>query len=187
MKKFIFTIFLFFFFAVSVVYASVESNYLNEIPIKGIWQHPYRISVYIANVEKRDILKKAFKLWDDKLGTAVNFVYLRDPAGADIYATFVGGLNRNMAGITYNTYTKDNKKYLSRTKMAVSRVTPFGLPYSDEDLFSVCLHEIGHALGIGGHSKSKDDIMYPDTSGSLQGKGMISNRDINTVLKIYGR
>jgi tetratricopeptide (TPR) repeat protein len=43
------------------------------------------------------------------------------------------------------------------------------------------LHELGHAIGIWGHSKDPDDIMYTHPIVSR-----LSQRDINTVRKLYG-
>lgn len=46
---------------------------------------------------------------------------------------------------------------------------------------NVCLHEVGHALGLQGHSPFPDDIMYPQ----LGAQDGISARDVNTLLTLY--
>jgi predicted Zn-dependent protease len=73
-------------------------------------------------------------------------------------------------------------------------------PWSKKEMRAIVLHEVGHALGIKGHSKSKGDIMYA----SMQEKARQidvplipypffwrtlvdrpSQRDINTLIHLY--
>jgi predicted Zn-dependent protease len=46
-----------------------------------------------------------------------------------------------------------------------------------------CLHEMGHALGMNGHSPNDHDVMFP--SANLDGKVALSERDKNTIKKLY--
>jgi hypothetical protein len=48
-------------------------------------------------------------------------------------------------------------------------------------LQNVVTHELGHALGLIGHSPNKTDIMYPITDEYSR----LSQQDINTLLKLY--
>lgn len=52
----------------------------------------------------------------------------------------------------------------------------------NDDVFNVSRHEVGHALGILGHSNSKTDIMYPTMSKKLMS---VSMRDTGTVNHLY--
>lgn len=51
---------------------------------------------------------------------------------------------------------------------------------SKEEMVTVCLHEIGHAIGLWGHSPHPGDICYPTASAQTP-----SQRDINTLLRLY--
>ena len=47
-----------------------------------------------------------------------------------------------------------------------------------------CLHELGHALGLQGHSASPGDVMFPWTVPSS--RDVLSNRDKKTIKRLYG-
>jgi predicted Zn-dependent protease len=51
------------------------------------------------------------------------------------------------------------------------------------EIYEVVLHEMGHALGLFGHSDDPRDIMYPQISG-LPDRGL-SGRDRNTLRALY--
>ena len=63
----------------------------------------------------------------------------------------------------------------------------------EKTLSGAFLHEMGHALGILGHSDSDNDIMQPFDVSQVPGKGgakvprlsAISTRDVNTLKRVY--
>ena len=63
---------------------------------------------------------------------------------------------------------------------------------SIEDIYAVTLHEMGHALGLMGHSDSREDIMYPSimpasmrSMMTASGEGLLSQTDRNTLRELY--
>lgn len=48
-------------------------------------------------------------------------------------------------------------------------------------LKNIVTHELGHALGLLGHSPVRADLMYPETDETSR----LSQRDINTITKLY--
>ena len=53
------------------------------------------------------------------------------------------------------------------------------------DVYATVLHEMGHALGLGGHSPHPEDIMYKSTSGTAASG--LSSRDRATLTLLYER
>ena len=51
---------------------------------------------------------------------------------------------------------------------------------SEEEMRTVCLHELGHAIGIWGHSPDTDDACHATATAQHP-----TPRDINTLLKLY--
>jgi predicted Zn-dependent protease len=54
-----------------------------------------------------------------------------------------------------------------------------------ETLYGTMLHEMGHALGLGGHSPEADDVMY--RSVSRKTRVALSDRDRATLRALYAR
>lgn len=88
---------------------------------------------------------------------------------------------------------------LSGRKIAVI-TTDLSHDWSKDEMRAIMLHEMGHALGIKGHSDSAKDIMYwrmqerryqvpvPNTPLSLFWKSLVkqpSQRDLNTLIRLY--
>lgn len=79
------------------------------------------------------------------------------------------------AQIRYEFYIKDNKLLHKMIIQISPRLGPLAT-------LSAARHELGHGLGIWGHSLQENDVLYfSQVSSSIP----ISARDINTLKKIY--
>lgn len=56
-------------------------------------------------------------------------------------------------------------------------------PLTSDDMKKTCLHEIGHALGMVGHSPSNRDVMFYSNSSAVW--PALTKRDKATILRIY--
>ncbi len=73
-------------------------------------------------------------------------------------------------------------KHANITLLTIERRTGKALP--SDAMRAVCLHEIGHALGVIGHSPNSADTMYFSNSGRQL--PALSRRDKATMNKLYG-
>jgi tetratricopeptide (TPR) repeat protein len=62
-----------------------------------------------------------------------------------------------------------------------------GFQPTNVDLYALELHELGHALGLGGHSTNPGDIMYPSSAAIDQKLPSLSARDIASVRRLYAQ
>ncbi|HEX9744709.1 MAG TPA: matrixin family metalloprotease [bacterium] len=111
--------------------------------------------------------------WENALDSIVDFV----PAGPgeidDLLITFVFDLDT--AGVASMRPAE-----VYRTQLAIKLYTDSAMP-EKAYIGTVALHELGHTLGLWGHSDYSGDAMYP-----IAGRIFPSKRDINTIRKIYG-
>jgi len=54
---------------------------------------------------------------------------------------------------------------------------------SEEEMKKTCLHELGHAMGLQGHSTNNHDIMFFAMSTTVW--PVISRRDKATLFRVY--
>lgn len=166
----------------------------SQFPIKFYLDRPTNLNDPAAASTRR------FRQWVDAVMEAItewkNFlplVEVKDPQLADIVierteppldASFdseTGQLKiprARAAQTSYNFYlTQDNSPIL-RHRMTI-KISP-GL--SQLSILSASRHELGHGLGIWGHSDQETDALYFSQVRSLS---PISVRDVNTLKKIY--
>ncbi|MBX9878163.1 MAG: matrixin family metalloprotease [Candidatus Obscuribacterales bacterium] len=79
--------------------------------------------------------------------------------------------------------TKANEHWIEKVEITICTSNIFTQrALKNDDVFNVSRHEVGHALGISGHSNSKTDVMYPIMSKKLQ---PVSMRDTGTINHLY--
>jgi tetratricopeptide (TPR) repeat protein len=67
--------------------------------------------------------------------------------------------------------------------IVLSTLPKAGTEVTDASIKYLCLHEVGHALGLTGHSSHKEDIMF--FSNRESESPSLSIRDKNTIQKLY--
>lgn len=129
-----------------------------------------------------DLVKSSFSEWQQAMGGRVRFVYTISPTATDILVRWQQRSNGVEVG--RQTYSWDGTNTLINTDIDIALMDPTGQFHSDTEIRSIALHEIGHALGIKGHSNNPHDIMYP----SLQPQTTrLSARDVATLKVLYQR
>ena len=161
-------------------------SYYSDIETPAVWKNPNCITVFIEEDKiKGYVFERSFKAWDGALRSNLNFKYITNIDEADISIKFVDKLTGTKAGTTYPLYYyEDGRAYLHKVKIEIAKAASDGKKFTDVQLTEITLHEIGHAIGILGHSNNPNDIMYPNISS--YGNTTLSTKDADTVNKIYG-
>ena len=158
-------------------------NYLNDLQKTFAWEKQ-PIRVWIQPSKYDNTVRKAFQEWQTRTQGVVKFNYypMRNDAYLRVYLVdelTCSGVHNALACTTISTR---GGKWLSNARIEILQKTKSGQMCSDRQLYNVVLHEIGHALGIYGHSKNSNDIMYEQNSSY---DVHLSQKDINTIRAIY--
>lgn len=126
-----------------------------------------------------EILRESFKEWEKNSSSKISFQFVTE-APADITCQFVVNLAKQkpcVAGLTeYQTspYHMDSAVISIKTSSTITSLT-------DDLMRGICLHEIGHALGLVNHSLDPHDVMFP----FVIDQRSLSARDVNTIRLLY--
>lgn len=162
-------------------------HYISDLQFPARWEHPDNIKVYIQGETGLEYLfKDGFNVWQNSL-SGLYFNYVQNIEEADIICCFIDHFAKENIGLT--TF-KGGIKIIngkgtikSPVEVKISKKGLENRPLTQKELLSTIIHEIGHALGIQGHSRNKNDIMYENTE-SYQFTSL-SDRDINTLYELY--
>lgn len=156
-------------------------NYFSEIRYSKWDKSP--IVYWVQNNEYDYVVYESFLTWQRRLSPDVTFAKTIWENDADIKVYFTNILpceSENSVGCT-NSLIAANR--LQEVKVYINPTFNTGVKQNAINIMHVSLHEIGHALGIGGHSSNKNDLMYP--SNATYKNASLSNRDVETVRYIY--
>lgn len=165
---------------------------LEDFPIKVYIQKNDSIPDYYCKM-----VRSALKEWEKRSGF-ISFSEVKSESESNISVVFKdtpkGNCDKN--GCPYVVATTEhnvsNKNVLEKMVISFFKTNPYGDDFLSNEIYHTALHELGHALGIMGHSDSSSDIMYSnnykiyDLFAAYRPKLMdISQRDINTLTLLY--
>ncbi len=175
-------------------------DYLGAIGSKWLYHWPqekFPIKVYIApgthvrgyHSAWRDILMSAFDEWCNACDNKMAWQLVSSPKGADVVCCWTncmpGTETEQEAGDTGTLVQTDHSTGRSTILQADMKLLACldGVPFNDDEMKKICLHEVGHAFGMQGHSPTPTDIMYPQTTSRQPTH--LTDRDIASMRRLY--
>lgn len=181
----------------SIEQANGAKDYLGDVTRQGVLRWPARrmpIKVFIKpgdNVAGYspnyfEILKKSFQTWESSSTGLVQFLFVNETSKADIDCSWTNNPHHlaNAAEAGEARLLKDKDGIVKATIVLLTSPLSPDLPLTNNRVEVNCLHEVGHALGMAGHTTNPGDIMF--YSGSMVDKPKtLSERDCNTLVRLY--
>lgn len=191
------------------IMSNYGSNYIEQVPYDNVvlrWNpatFPLKVAIDFPVESQmpeyyRNEITNAFYQWQNSTGF-VKFTFVSSQKDADIIVKFLPlpQSNCDSTGCKYVVaYTEPliKNRQLKNMTITLYDKDAYGNYFSDKELYNTILHEIGHALGIMGHSYSTDDVMYMASSkDNMSGIfsryrsnfQYISLKDLNTIKLLY--
>ena len=125
-------------------------------------------------------VKSAFDEWQSQFNKDIVFREVKDNSAK----ISDNNIKNQKSG---NTVPQIKNNQLVKIDIKLKNRDADGNIYQDAGLKSLAMHEIGHALGLFGHSSDPNDVMYfdGDVINSQTNYKEISERDKNTLKAIY--
>jgi tetratricopeptide (TPR) repeat protein len=179
-----------------------SADYFKSTTAEGIALWPRRsmpIKVFIASGENTpgfrksfgDILMWSFGQWLRGASNYLSLNLVSNEEAADIVCSWTNDIKDLQQGAeqgeTHINFrrVKGGKPVLVHASIKLCIVDPLaGGVLSDKVFTELCLHEIGHALGIKGHSPNRNDVMFFAT-GEIFPLHTLSARDVATINRLY--
>ena len=181
------------------------STYIEQAPLEsGIirWEN-FPLSICILDQSETSLpsyykseIKRAFSQWQTSV-KFISFKYVETTSDANIIVKIVP-LPKSVCDeqeckyVVGYTTPNFKKRILKDMTILLYSTDPNGNFFSDKELYNTVLHEIGHSLGIMGHSYSSEDLMYmaAENSKSIYASyrssfQYLSSKDINTIKLLY--
>jgi tetratricopeptide (TPR) repeat protein len=180
-----------------------EDDYLAEVTHNGVFRWPedrLPIKVYLWSAEDargnpgiagyrrefKDILVGSFSEWTRASGGKVKFQFVDSPREANLecsWAADSSSLKNPAEAGEAQVYTDAQGIARSKVVLLTRSISPV-LPLTTRRLRVICLHEIGHALGLAGHTTNPEDIMFFSVSFKDEWREL-SGRDSRTIQRLY--
>lgn len=170
-----------------------KDNYLTHVIPGGKVVHfatnRMPLKVYIAsglgvpgwNAQMKQAMVQAMRSWQNANPGKLSFSQTYNENNADIIVRWQKNFSDNILGVSPFQSVGDT---IVRSDINLAVYYPdSNVPIPYGELVTIATHEMGHAIGLKGHSPFPGDIMYFSTNHDAdQG---LSQRDINTIGMLY--
>jgi len=144
-------------------------------------------SVFIEEHPQKQAVIRAFSTWQAACDNIIRFRHVSSRAHIpNLTVVFSNSTYRdnnfpNAVGLA-STRARTLSGNSAKATITIWLKSPDGRPLSNDEIYHVALHEIGHTLGLG-HSSSQTDIMYP----YVNSQTTLSQNDILRVKQLLSR
>lgn len=168
-------------------YGTIERWNPASFPLKVFIQKPAEVPSSHINE-----LKNAFNKWQDTTQGFISFAFVDSADKADIVCTypqdFYRACNSDESSLTSKQYySYDEEGHITKSNIELTYKDCNDEVYAEDLVYAFALREIGHSLGLRGHSgKFQDKVLYyplPNKNKSVRPE--INVADINTLKLIY--
>lgn len=182
----------------------IKENTISKLGTTYIDRVPYGTAVIRWNADKfplaiffdastveyqnyRQAIEQAFNAWERESYNFLSFRKTTSESDADIVVSISNSLDSpcdgNNTQCLYsvgNTEPEINSDKLKKMRITFRAKDNNGNLFENQKIYATALHEIGHALGIMGHTDMPDSIMNATLN-----SGSISQADVNTLILLY--
>jgi predicted Zn-dependent protease len=170
---------------------SVGADYLHQMDGQSRWPAGKHIRVYVAPAaaKYRSMVADSFNQWQRAGGGQFNWSFAPGSGCADYIVNWTTKTRTVSAGdetgitttdVQINPYTGQQLIEKARTRILTCYR---GRSINDQEVARTILHEVGHGLGLEGHSSNPRDIMYYAVSSKQT--SCLTARDANTLARLY--
>ena len=168
------------------------------ISFKGWRKESMPLKVYVRkNIQIPDfydhfvsLMRESFDQWSKAANGTLSFEFVSSPDAANVLCDYTDRRELvssqhelGIDGITEMLVKQDGTPGSANIVILV-KDSPRAPTFKNRALLLLsCLHEVGHAFGMHGHSPNNHDVMF--SAATLTGPKVLSERDKNTIRRIY--
>ena len=133
-----------------------------------------------------NILRRSFADWAAASNTQVMFKFVNSPQEARLQCFWTNRLTdlANPAEAADARLVMDEDGICQAEIWLLTQAVSKTMPLTDNYFRLVCLHEIGHGLGLSGHTTNPDDVMF-FSAGCKDAWKELSGRDCRSIKRLY--
>ena len=165
---------------------SAPKNFLtNAVDTKGqiVKWGKRELKIYIEEGQHKAAVLKGVNEFKNTFGDIFTLIETNDKNLSDIEVTFEARptVNADSLELGQTVPQYDTNGIIQKSYMKLYTIHPITKQsITDSEMYSPFLHEMGHAVGVVGHSQKQDDLVYASST-----RNSYSQNDIATIKAIY--